>query len=144
MIYESRPDNFKPKFEVVGCFVRRDNSIILLHRQDNKPQGGTWGIPSGKVDNGESLEAAMIREIREEIGWEIKEENLDYFSSIDVSHNGYDFVYHMFGFEDFVDSKISISNHEHKEARWVDLDNVSGLPLIEDLDECIRIIFGRR
>ena len=67
MIYKERPKNFNPKFDVISCFVEYDGEILLLHRQDHKPEGNTWGVPAGKVDKGESLLEAMTREIQEEI-----------------------------------------------------------------------------
>jgi len=40
--------------------------VLLLKRDDDKHCGGLWGFPGGKVEAGESLEAAAMRELREE------------------------------------------------------------------------------
>jgi ADP-ribose pyrophosphatase YjhB (NUDIX family) len=50
MISKNKPENFTPKFEVVSCFVEYKNEILLLLRQDHKPQGNTYGVPAGKID----------------------------------------------------------------------------------------------
>ncbi|MEI6774245.1 MAG: hypothetical protein WCL18_05665 [bacterium] len=42
MIFKDKPENFAPKFEVVSCFVEYDNKILLLCRQDHKPEPNTW------------------------------------------------------------------------------------------------------
>jgi 8-oxo-dGTP pyrophosphatase MutT (NUDIX family) len=49
MIFKKQPDNFIPKMEVVGCFLENDGEFLILQRHDNKPQGNTWGLPSGKL-----------------------------------------------------------------------------------------------
>ncbi len=71
MIFLSKPENLRINFEAVGCFLEHDGEIVLLHRQDHKPQGNTWGTPGGKVNPGESLSDACVREVFEESGVEI-------------------------------------------------------------------------
>jgi 8-oxo-dGTP pyrophosphatase MutT (NUDIX family) len=94
MIYKEIPENFNPKFEAVGTFVCCNGEIILLHRQDYKPQGGTWGIPSGKRDDGESPLDTACREILEETGIRIPRDEMKYFSVIYVRNAEYDFIYY--------------------------------------------------
>ena len=45
--------------------VVRDHEVLLVRRA-NPPDAGRWGFPGGKIDAGESLPAAAIRELREE------------------------------------------------------------------------------
>ena len=47
-----------------------DRSVLLIHGQDPaRPEAGTWWLtPGGGIDDGESLEAAAAREVREETG----------------------------------------------------------------------------
>lgn len=45
----------KDVMKVVGCLLEYDGSFVLLHRRADKPQGGRWGLPGGKVDLGERL-----------------------------------------------------------------------------------------
>lgn len=142
MLYHSEPENFKPKFEVVGNFVQYQDEIILLLRQSHKRQGNTWGIPSGKVDVGENLLTAACRETFEETGLIIPESELQFFKTTYVRYNDYDFIYHMFSYK--LDNKITttLSANEHKEMRWVKVQEAFSLPLIEDLDECLRLFFN--
>lgn len=141
MIFLEKPENFNPIFEVVGNFVQCNEEIILLHRQDYKPEGGTWGIPSGKIDPGETMKIAVIRETKQETGLIIPEEEFKFFKSVYVRYPTYDFVYHMFflGLEDKPD--IKISEAEHTEARWIKPQEAFNLPLIEDLDTCLKLFF---
>ncbi|MBI5061206.1 MAG: NUDIX hydrolase [Candidatus Aenigmarchaeota archaeon] len=64
MIFKIKPKDFNPRFDIVSIFYERDGKFLLLHRLDNKPQGNMWGVPAGKVENGESLEEAMLRGLR--------------------------------------------------------------------------------
>ncbi len=62
MISRDKPEHFIPKFEVVSCFVEYNDEILLLLRQDYKPEGNTYGVPAGKIDEGETPDKAMKRE----------------------------------------------------------------------------------
>lgn len=52
-----------------GVVIRRAGKILLLHRRTN-PEAGCWGLPGGKVDWMEPVEAAAARETLEETGIE--------------------------------------------------------------------------
>ena len=59
------------RVEVVAAVVRRNGRILITRRLDHVHLGGLWEFPGGKVEAGESLEGALLREIREELGMEI-------------------------------------------------------------------------
>jgi 8-oxo-dGTP diphosphatase len=44
-----------------------DNRVLLQQRPEGKPMAGLWELPGGKVAEGESPEAALIRELKEEL-----------------------------------------------------------------------------
>jgi mutator protein MutT len=52
---------------IVAAIIRRDDRILITKRPDNVHLAGLWEFPGGKVEAGESLEAALQREIREEL-----------------------------------------------------------------------------
>lgn len=51
----------------IGCFVVR-NGRFLMGRRHGAHGAGTWSVPGGWIEWGESPEAAAIREVREETG----------------------------------------------------------------------------
>lgn len=58
-----------PVVEVVAAvLVRPDGEVLLASRPADKIYAGYWEFPGGKVEPGESLEAALARELREELG----------------------------------------------------------------------------
>ena len=59
----------------VGCgaAIVRDGQLLLVKRL-TPPEAGSWSLPGGKVEFGERLADAVVREIREEIGVEIAPE----------------------------------------------------------------------
>ena len=60
----------RPIVGVGGVVV--DGSRVLLVRRANEPLKGEWSLPGGAVELGETLEAAVTREIREETGIDVE------------------------------------------------------------------------
>jgi len=60
------------RIEVVAAIIRKDDKILITQRPDNVHLARLWEFPGGKVEAGESLQMALRREIREELGIEIR------------------------------------------------------------------------
>ncbi|WP_240782490.1 bifunctional GNAT family N-acetyltransferase/(deoxy)nucleoside triphosphate pyrophosphohydrolase [Roseococcus sp. SYP-B2431] len=69
-----KPPAAKPILLVVACaLVDSEGRILLAQRPAGKPMAGLWEFPGGKLDEGETPEAALIRELREELSIETQE-----------------------------------------------------------------------
>lgn len=142
MIYTNIPENFNPVFESVGCFIEFNGKFILLHRQDDKPEGDTWGLPSGKIKEEEKPQETIVREIKEETGFDISVSQIKFFSKVYVKFPKYDFVYHIFHTKLSDEQKVKISSKEHKDFKWVNPQEALGMNFIQDLDGCIKLVYG--
>ncbi|MFM9973917.1 MAG: 8-oxo-dGTP diphosphatase MutT [Beijerinckiaceae bacterium] len=59
---------------VVACaLIDADRRVLIAQRPEGKALAGLWEFPGGKLDAGERPEQALIRELREELGIEVKE-----------------------------------------------------------------------
>ena len=53
---------------VVAALIVRDGKLLIARRPDGKHMAGRWEFPGGKIEPGESPEAALERELTEELG----------------------------------------------------------------------------
>lgn len=53
---------------VAAALVDRDGRVLISRRPEGRPMAGLWEFPGGKLEPDETPEAALIRELREEIG----------------------------------------------------------------------------
>jgi 8-oxo-dGTP diphosphatase len=50
------------------ALIDRDGRVLIAQRPDGKAMAGLWEFPGGKIEAGETPEAALIRELDEELG----------------------------------------------------------------------------
>ncbi len=78
----------KPMVLVAACaLIDSDGRILLTRRPEGKAMAGLWEFPGGKVEPGETPEAALIRELHEELGIDVAESCLAAFA---FASHGYD------------------------------------------------------
>ena len=64
----------RPTIVVVACvLLGPDGSVLLARRPEGRELAGLWEFPGGKIHAGESPEAALIRELKEEIDIDVTE-----------------------------------------------------------------------
>jgi 8-oxo-dGTP diphosphatase len=58
----------KPTEVAVGVLFNNQGHVLFAQRPEGKPYAGWWEFPGGKIEAGESVEAALARELQEELG----------------------------------------------------------------------------
>eukprot|EP01037_Dinobryon_pediforme_P025682 gene25682-biopygen15367 len=58
---------------VAAALVDQDGRVLIAQRPEGKALAGLWEFPGGKLDPGERPEGALIRELKEELGIDVKE-----------------------------------------------------------------------
>ena len=118
----------RPKLKVVGALLRdKENRIFSCMRPDGDAWAGWWEFPGGKVDPGESMQEALSREIKEELGILVSPKSK--ICEIDHSYEDRDVNLHIFDCG-LVDPQ-EITLMEHGDSRWLareDLLEVNWLP----------------
>jgi 8-oxo-dGTP diphosphatase len=78
---EAQADGARPLVLVAACaLIDRDGRVLLTRRPEGKKLAGLWEFPGGKLDPGETPEAALIRELNEELGIDVAENCLAAFA----------------------------------------------------------------
>lgn len=62
----------KPFIRVAaGVILNPQGQVLLAQRPEGKPWAGWWEFPGGKIEQGESIHQALVRELKEELGMEV-------------------------------------------------------------------------
>ena len=115
----------------VGAVVV-DEGRLLLIRRGHGPAAGEWSVPGGRVERGETLAEAVVRELREETSLEgLCEELIGWVERIGPGHH-----YVILDFAARVlDPVEPQAGDDAAEAAWVPLDEVTHLSLVDGLSE---------
>ncbi len=102
---------------VVACaLVDADRRVLIAQRPENKTFAGLWEFPGGKIEAGESPEAALIRELEEELGISTKQACLAPLSFVSHSYENFHLLMPL-----YVCRKWQGQPHakEHQALKWV-------------------------
>jgi 8-oxo-dGTP diphosphatase len=72
-------------FVVKGVIINDGKVLILKRSEDEEVGGGTWENVGGKIEFGEELETALMREVREETGLDVRVERILYATTFKTS-----------------------------------------------------------
>lgn len=108
--------------DVVAAVIRREDKYLLCLRPTHKRHGGRWEFPGGKVEEGESFEDALRRELAEELGLIPQSVGEVLFTSQD-----HDSVYRIH----FIEARVlgEPVAYEHDEVIWSSIKTMTQLPL---------------
>ncbi len=129
-LFLTPPPDFCPRVWVAGCYCEFEDKILILKRSPHKLQGDTWGIPGGKLDEGETPRTAVIREVFEEVGIRINEDKLEEIDEMYIRGPQMDYIFYRFRVRFVTLPVIDLSLDEHVEAAWLTIEEAIKLPLI--------------
>jgi 8-oxo-dGTP diphosphatase len=115
----------------VGGIARRGDALLLV-RRGHGPAAGTWSVPGGRVEAGETLHEAVVREVAEETGLHVVVERfLGWAEILDDDH---------FVILDFVVTlldadAVPVPGDDAAEVEWVDVSELSERQLAPGLLE---------
>lgn len=114
----------------VGAVAIDDGNLLLIRRR-NEPGLGEWSVPGGRMEPGETIQEAVVRELREETGIEgVCTGLIGVAESIGPNHHHVILDYAV-----EVLPADAIAASDALEARWVPLADVAELDLVEGLAE---------
>jgi mutator protein MutT len=115
----------------VGAIVVDDDRLLLI-RRGRSPAAGEWSVPGGRVEWGETVAEAVVRELAEETGIAGVCGELAGW----VERIGDDFHHVILDFwVTTLDGGDPVAGDDAAEAMWVPLSEVSSLQLVEGLAE---------
>ena len=121
--------------DVVGAIIKDGNRYLVGQRAAHKAQGGLWEFMGGKIEPGETPEAALARECREELDLEIENERI-----IDAVVHEYPEKTIRLTLIACVPKEGSVPRAlEHQQIRWVNRDEMEAM----DFAAADRELIGR-
>jgi len=115
-----------------------DCAFLLLKRPVVSYMGGIWELPSGKVEDGEGLEEALLREVKEETGLDV-DEVICYVGHFDYESKKSKRV-RQFNFAVDIENCAKVVLSEHDEFKWMSLEEALAHGKISNnVKKCLRI-----
>jgi 8-oxo-dGTP diphosphatase len=120
---------------VAAGLIMDQGKVLLLRRQPGDWLPGMYELPSGKVEEGESIDAGLKREVWEETGLKVKKIT-DYLGSFDyLTRSGKDV--RQFNFIVSVNAPLDIKLTEHDDYKWLAKDELGNYKVTEHVKKIV-------
>ena len=117
--------------EVVAALIWRGDKFMACQRPAHKARGLLWEFVGGKVESGESMEDALVRECKEELGVTVSVGRLFF----DVVHEYPDLLVHLTVYDAEIVEGVP-QRLEHNDIRWIrvgEIDSLEFCPADKDI-----------
>jgi 8-oxo-dGTP diphosphatase len=112
---------------VVACaLIDADRRVLIAQRPEGKQLAGLWEFPGGKVEPGETPEAALIRELAEELGVETQNACLAPISFASHSYENFHLLMPLYACRRWQGMPQA---REHAALKWVRPQNLRDYPM---------------
>ena len=126
----------KPRPEVAVGALAVEHGRLLCIRRGHGPGAGLWSLPGGRVETGESLHEALVREVFEETGLEVVVDR--FVGYVERIGDDYHFVILDFAVTLLDTDADPIAADDAAEAAWVPFEDLGDLRLVDGLYEFLR------
>lgn len=109
-----------------AALVDTAGRILVQRRPAGKAHAGLWEFPGGKLEAGETPEASLVRELREELGLEARPESLEPLTFASVPAGTRHLVLMHFLCRDWTGTPAALDGQD---LRWVDADALIDLDM---------------
>lgn len=106
--------------KVVAAILKKEDKILIAKKREGKPLAGLWEFPGGKIEEGETPEESIIRELMEEMNIKVRvneyvgESIYDYGDGKIISLKGFT--------AEIIEGNIKLTDHD--EYKWVTLEEI--------------------
>jgi 8-oxo-dGTP diphosphatase len=112
---------------VAACaLIDADGWVLIAQRPADKSMAGLWEFPGGKVEPGERPEQALIRELQEELGIEVREACLAPFTFSSHVYADFHLLMPLYLCRRWEGMPCA---REHQALKWVRVDNLTAYPM---------------
>ena len=111
---------------VAVALIDVDGRVLIAQRPEGKQLAGLWEFPGGKVEPGERPEAALIRELREELGIEVMESCLAPFVFASHAYESFHLLMPLYLCRRWEGTVVA---REHSALAWVKPDRLADYPM---------------
>lgn len=136
-IYDEEPAAFNPRIQVAACYIEIDKKLLLLKGAQRKLEGGSWGVPAGKLEANETPQQCACRELFEETGISIaKPIQIHSLGALYMRKPFFDYVYHLFRVVLVKMPNVSLSD-EHEQFLWASMQDIQKIQLMAGAQEAL-------
>lgn len=117
----------KEKFKLgayTALILRKENNILLIRRCNTGSADGLYTCAGGKVDGNEPITQAMIREAKEEIGINLKKEDLKIVHTIHIKYDGTELIGFFIEAAKWDGEPKNMEPEKHDDLGWFDINNL--------------------
>lgn len=107
---------------VVAIIERQNGEFLIAERPESKPAAGLWEFPGGKVEGAEDDRSALLRELDEELGIDLRHEHLAHFADVCSGHLSLCF------YRIRLSGEIAPQGREGQRWRWVGRQSLAAYP----------------
>jgi len=108
------------------ALVDVDGRVLLAQRPEGKPMAGLWEFPGGKIEDGETPEVALIRELEEELGIDTWESCLAPLTFASHSYEDFHLLMPLFVCRKW---NGQVSPREGQTLKWVRAEDLRSYPM---------------